>query len=680
MSVMAKAFTSENRICSITSPLGKDVLLLRGLRGTEGISRLFQFELDLVSENREIKFDEIIGQPVCVTAELGSGGKRYFHGRVSRFSQQAAGKELAAYRAEIVPWLWYLTRRSTCRIFQDMSVPEIVKEVWDDLHYSAHELDLTGSYDLLPYCVQYRETDFNFVSRLLEEAGIAYYFRHEEKHHTMVLFDSPSVNKPCPGNEKVSYVAEEGAKSAPGEVGEWLAEQEVRAGMYSLKDYNFEDPGVDITVDTSSSISIGGNEMFGKYDYPGNYKDIGSGQKAIRLRMEAEETLARVIRGSGTCSGFTSGFRFDLKGHYRKSFNDTYLLTSVEHELSQSIGGEKNEGSKYQNRFTCIPHSVPYRPPRITPKPRIHSAQTAWVVGAEGEEIDVDEHGRVVVKFHWDRTDPRNEKSSCRVRVAQHLAGRGWGAVFHPRIEQEVIVEFLEGDPDRPIITGCVYNGQKTPPYDLPANKTQSGIKSRSTKGAGAANFNEIRFEDKKESELFSIQAEKDLDRLVKNDETDKVGNDRTREVGNDEAVAIGSNRKVEVGANHEETIGNDETLTVGNTRSRTVVDSETITIQKNQTLTIADDRSLAVGSGQTIEIGEDQTESVGGKYETEVGKEYVLTAKKIQIEAKDELSIKVGKAELTMKKNGDITFDGKKLSLKGSGDVIIKGKKIAQN
>jgi type VI secretion system secreted protein VgrG len=677
---MAKSFSSEHRICSITSPLGKDVLLLRGLRGTDGISKLFRFELDLVSENREIQFDKIIGKPVCVTAELGSGGKRYFHGLVARFSQQAAGKELTAYRAEIVPWLWCLTRRSTCRIFQEKSVPDIVKEVFEDLEFSDHQLDLTSSYDPLPYCVQYRETDFNFVSRLLEEAGIAYYFSHEEKHHTLVLFDSPSKNKPCPGNEKVSYVAEEGAKSAPGEVGEWLAEQEMRAGCWALRDYDFKDPSLDLSVDTSTSISVGGNERFEKYDYPGSYKDISSGQKAVRLRMEAEETAARVIRGSGTCSGFTSGFRFDLKGHYRTSFNTTYLVTSVEHELSQSVGGEKNEGSEYQNRFTCIPHSVPYRPLPTTRKPRIHSAQTAEVVGAAGEEIDVDEHGRVVVKFHWDRTDARDDRSSCRVRVAQNWAGRNWGAMFHPRIDQEVIVEFLEGDPDRPIITGRVYNGQKTPPYDLPANKTQSGIKSRSTKAAGPANFNEIRFEDKKGSELFSIQAEKDFGRLVKNDETDDVQHDRTRNVGNDETVTIGSNRKVDIGKNHEETIGSDETLSVGATRSRTVGDSETITIQKSQTLSISDDRSLSVGKGQTIDVGKDQEESIGGKYQTSVAKEYILQAKKIQITADDELSIKVGKAEFILKKNGDVSLKGKKINVKGSGDVIIKGTKIAQN
>jgi type VI secretion system secreted protein VgrG len=385
---MPSTFSSAERMCSVSlpDPLGKDTFHLRKLRGSEGISRLFRFEVDLVSEDREIQFDQVIGQPVCIATNLPDGAKRVFHGLVARFAQQSAGKELVSYRAEVVPWLWCLTRSTNCRIFQEKSVPDIVSAVIDELGFTDYELDLTASYDPVPYCVQYRESDFNFISRLLEEVGIAYYFRHEEKHDTLVLFDSPSKNQPSPGSEKVSYVAQEGTQHADGEIGEWLAGQELRTGNWALRDYNFEDPGLDLSRETPTSISVGGNDRFEKYDYPGDYESLDSGNDAVRLRMEAEEAAARVIQGSGKCSGFTPGYRFDLEGHYRGEFDGTYLITSVEHELTQDLGqqGQGQPGTEYESRFTCIPHSIPYRPLPTTPKPRIHGAQTAVVVGAAG--------------------------------------------------------------------------------------------------------------------------------------------------------------------------------------------------------------------------------------------------------------------------------------------------------
>jgi type VI secretion system secreted protein VgrG len=310
------------------------------------------------------------------------------------------------------------------------------------------------------------------------------------------------------------------------------------------------------------------------------------------------------------------------------------------------------------------------------------------VVGANGEEIDVDEHGRVVVKFHWDRADGNDEKSSCRVRVSQAWAGKGFGSVFHPRMGQEVIVEFLEGDPDRPIVTGRVYNGEQTIPFDLPSEKTQSGIKSKSSKSGANDNYNEIRFEDKKDSELISIQAEKDLGSVVKNDENAQVGHDRSRQVGNDEDVSIGANRNVQVAADHEESVGANETLSVGESRTWTVGTDESgsvggnqdVSIGKNSSLTVSGALSEDVGEGLTLKVGKDSDVTIGGSHEESVANDYVLQAKAIQLVAKDEVSIKVGRAELVMKKNGDITLKGKKINVKGSGDVIVKGSKVAMN
>jgi type VI secretion system secreted protein VgrG len=334
------------------------------------------------------------------------------------------------------------------------------------------------------------------------------------------------------------------------------------------------------------------------------------------------------------------------------------------HHATQSYESDGGESS-YSNSFHCIPHEVPYRTPQLTEKPNIGGAQTATVVGASGEEIDVDEYGRIVVQFHWDRLGEKDENSSCRVRVSQSWAGKGWGAIFHPRIGQEVIVEFLEGDPDRPIVTGRVYNGEQTVPYTLPADKTKSGIKSRSTKEGQQDNFNEIRFDDKKGSELVSIQAEKDLERLVKNDETDKVQNNRTRDVGANEVIRIGENLTVDV--------GKDKAVTVAENHSET--------IGSDQSLSVSGDRTRSVGGSETVDVGSDQSITIGGSLSQDVGDEMsVNVGSKLTLEAADQITLKTGSAKIIMKKNGDITIQGKKINIKGSGDVKIKGSKVASN
>jgi type VI secretion system secreted protein VgrG len=675
--------TQKDRRFAITAPNGEeDLLLLREMTVHESVSGLFRIQLTCLSETADIAFDDMIGGALSVRMSLpdeGDATERYFHGVVSRFAQGPPVDRYLSYSAEVVPWLWFLTRGSDCRIFQKMTVPEIVEKVFGDLGMSDYELSLERQYEKREYAVQYRETHYNFVCRLLEEAGIGFFHRHDAKAHTLVLFDDPSAHPETAAAKEATYAAAEDGDRPAGEVVDWVVEQALPSGRYAITDYNMQDPGMDLLADTRSNISVGANDRFEIYDYPGEYATLSEGQAKVKLRMEAAEAASHSIRGRSSRGDFMAGARFDLRGHYRTDFDKTYLLTSVVHQASQSYGRESGE-THYANTFTCIPHAVPFRPAQRTPRPVISGAQTATVVGAKGEEIDVDEFGRVVVKFHWDRADARDETSSCRVRVSQAWAGKGWGAVFHPRIGQEVIVEFLEGDPDRPIVTGRVYNGEQTIPFDLPSQKTQSGIQSRSSKDAGTDNFNQIRFEDKKGSEMLSIQAEKDLERLVKNDETDDVQHDRKRNVGNDETVQIGRDRKVEVGNDHEETVGSNEALSVGKNRTRNVGENETIQVGQDQSISIDGARTVTIAKEQKIDVGADQEVSVGAKYQTSVAKEYVLNAQKIQLVADDELSIKVGKAELLMKKSGDITLKGKKINLKGSGDVIIKGSKIAQN
>lgn len=547
---MADRFTQENRLISIETPLGPDTLLLRSFVGGEGISRLFHFHLDLMSEDPDIDFDRIVGQNVTVSIRLADpGAKRYFNGHVSKFVQLPGEGRLAHYQADMVPWLWFLTRTSDCRIFQNKSIPDIVQEVFRDFSFTDFENQVQGHYEPREYCVQYRETAFNFVARLLEQEGIFFFFRHENGKHILVLADKPAAHRPCPEMPSARYerVVGRGYDREEDTVLEWRAVQEMRPGKYALEDYNFETPSTSLLSNVDSRIDQGGNHRFEVYDYPGEYLKRAEGDALVRLRMEEQELPHAVVDGEGTCRPFSSGFRFELTDHERRDQNGPYVLTSVKHSAHSGnfFSDRAGDGASYANTFTCTPFSVPFRPPRITPKPLVQGPQTAVVVGPSGEEIHTDKHGRIKVQFHWDRRGTYDEKSSCWVRVSQPWAGKNWGAVWLPRIGQEVVVDFLEGDPDRPIITGRVYNAEQMPPYDLPANQTQSGFKSRSSKGGGAANFNEIRFEDKKGSEEIHVNAERNLSTVVEADETRSVGGSRSTKIKKDETLVISDgNRK----------------------------------------------------------------------------------------------------------------------------------------
>ncbi len=707
------AYTQNQRMCQVSSAAGDGVLLLTAMSAWEAVSQPFHFTLDLISERDDLDFGAVIGKPLTVSCVLDSGNERHFHGIVSRFSQGPPAGGFAAYRAEVVPWIALLRRRAGCRIFQKKKVPDIIKALLAETGYTDVDDQLSGDFPEREYCVQYRETDLSFISRLMEEEGIAYFFKHTDKAHTMVLFNAPSAAAPCPGQATVAYAAAADQSVLSGAIRDFRIEKEIATGKFAINDFNFEDPSLSLLTSTTSSVTLGDNEKFEVYDHPGEYLQLSEGERRVKLRMQAEESAAIRIRAQSDCASFTPGYRFTLQGHFREDYNAPYLITEVSHQVSQSAGvGEAGGESSYANSFACIPHSVPFRPIQRTPKPLITGVQTATVVGAEGKEIDVDQHGRVIVQFHWDREGTRNENSSCRVRVSQGWAGKNWGMISNPRIGQEVIVEFIEGDPDRPIVTGRVYNGEQTVPYELPVNSTQTGIKTRSSMEGGTDNFNEIRFEDKKGEEQLFIHAEKNWDSEVENDETHAVGHDRTktiendeirtighdrkttiendetqevkhdraRVVGNDERVTIAGKRTINVSKNHDETIGESETLSVGKNRSRTVTENETVQISKDQSLTIEGARTITVSKNQTLTIEKDQEETVGGQYQTTVTKEYILQAKKIQLNAEDEVSIVTGSAEIKMMSNGDITVSGKKITIDGSGDVIIKGKKVAVN
>lgn len=649
------AYTQEGRLISIETPLGQDVLLLQGFQGREGISQLFSFHLDLISENGSISFKDIVGQNVTISVELVDGSSRYFNGHVSRFAQSGQDDRFTHYHAEVVPWLWFLTRAADCRIFQNMAVPDIIQQVFNDLGFQDFQNKLQGTYSTLDYCVQYRETHFNFVSRLMEQYGIFYFFEHEESKHTLVLADSNSGLQPFAGSGTVRCDLVSGGTEDEDLITAWRMEQELRTGKYSLTDYNFETPSTSLLASEPTVVSVGGNSAYEIYDYPGDYPAKAQGQTLAKTRMQEEESGHLVIFGSSSCRAFTSGYRFSLEEHYRSDMNSNYLLTEIQHMASTGRSyytDAEDSGSRYSNQFRCIPFSVQYRPERVTPKPMVQGPQTALVVGKSGEEIWVDQYGRVKVQFYWDRKGEKNENSSCWMRVSQPWAGKNWGAMWIPRIGQEVIVEFLEGDPDRPLITGRVYNAEVMPPYALPDNGTRSTFMSRSSKEGASANYNELRFEDKKGSEQIFMNAEHDMDWRVENDSREFVGANRHLIVTTDQHELVDGAKHGHVKGDHMEKVEGvmslqvvgDQKEKVGGSKSGEVVGDQKEKVGGTVSLQVAGSQNSEVAGGVSLQVGQSQNQKVGMTHALEAGETIHLKGgMSVIIEAGMQLSLKAG-------------------------------------
>lgn len=728
----------DNRSVKITTVLAENTLLFSSLDGTERLSHLFSYNIEVVSEDLAIDLDSLTGTDITVELELPLGGHRYFHGFISQCSQIESSHEYAKYELAVRPWFWFLTRTADCRIFQEMSVPDIIQQIFDEEGFPDYEVRLTGSYEPWNYCVQYRETDFNFISRLMEQEGIYYYFTHENGAHKLILSDSFSAHEALANYAEVPYypVSSDQIRERD-HISRWEVHQNLQSGAYATEDFNFEDPKSDLLVKKTAP----GNHAradYEVYDYPGEFPLRGPGETVAGYRMEEIQAQQNIVIGGGTAQGLNAGNLFSLTGAAREDQNQEYLIT--ESHCSFQLNNFDTTGSNgldFNCQINAIPSGQPFRAPRVTPKPLVQGPQTAIVVGPSGEEIWTDEYGRVKLQFHWDRYGKSDETSSCWVRVSQIWAGQAWGAMHIPRIGHEVIVEFLEGDPDRPIITGRVYNGDNGVPYDLPANATQSGIKSRSSKSGSTSNFNEIRMEDKKGSEELYVHAEKDQNNIVENDETTAVGHDRSETVGNDETISIGHDRTEDVGNNESITIGNNrdekvgvnETINIGASRSVTIGlnKAETIKVNKSETIgiakqltiggtytvavggsvvetygsdqnsNVAKSNSESIGKNQSIDVGDDQSVSVGKNQATSVGEDQTISVGKNQtisvgenltIDAGDQITIKTGKASIVMKKDGTITISGKDITLNGTGtinqkaskNIVMKGKKILQN
>jgi type VI secretion system secreted protein VgrG len=611
--------TQKNRELAIETPLGEDVLLLISMSGTEELGRLFEYNLDLASENKQIKAEDIVGKNVTIRLDLGAGRTRYFNGLVRCFTQLTTVGHLARYEAIVVPWMWLLSRTADCRIFQEKTVPEIIKKIFRDRGFTDFEDGLTGSYRKWEYCVQYRETDFSFVSRLMEQEGIYYFFKHENGKHALVLADSYSAHEPYPEFGKLKYHSADKGTAAEESISDWVVETHLQPGSYALQDFDFTNTKKDLKARAIIKRKHA-HASFEIYDYPGEYTETGDGEQYARKRIEELQAQYEVATAKSDSRGVCMGFTFSLTNHPRGDQNREHLIISANFTIQGdeifTAGGQASE-CIYSCSFTTIDSSQPFRSPRTTAKPSISGPQTAIVVGPSGEEIHTDKYGRVKVKFHWDRYSKADENSSCWIRVAQVWAGKSWGAIYIPRIGQEVIVEFIEGDPDRPIITGRVYNAQAKPPYDLPGNKTMSTLKSNSSKGGDG--FNEIRFEDLKGEEQIYIHAEKNLDVRVKNDRFETVEGDRHLVVENEKFEQVKSHRNEFVEQNHLEEIGQDRNLTVKGKEAKEVDKSLSLTVK-----------------GDVIEVFK-------AEHSEQTTKDYYLKAQNVIIEGMQNITLSVG-------------------------------------
>jgi type VI secretion system secreted protein VgrG len=655
--------TQLQRLMVLDTPLAPDVLLISSFTASEAMSNLFCYKIDMVAERSKapgVKAKNLIGEKCTVHLSLNSdyltGPRRHFNGIVSRFTQSYADRRFVHYRAEVVPWLWLMTLSQDCRIFQDLSTLEIVKLLFDELKGQYPDLvayrdGTTKTYTKLDYCVQYRESGFNFISRLLEQDGIFYFFEHEKDKHTLVLADAPSIHKPCPNQATATYLPEGGWGEFDNPVTSWEIKNELRPGKYTLRDFHMQMPSKTLEVLEPTKIDVGNNGNLEVYDYPGEYarrfnQKERQGEvepeatKLVKLRMEEQETPHEEIQAASLCRGFTPGFNFKLNGHFDRGVNAKYVLTSIEHVAVQSpwyIAEEtdKQTDEPYHNTFSAIPDDVPYRPARKTRKPVVPGTQTAVVVGPSGEEIWTDEFSRIKVQFHWDRKGKKDDKSSCWIRVSQPWAGQGWGSVAVPRIGQEVVVDFLEGDPDQPIVMGKVYNQELMPPYPLPKQGMVSGLKSNSTPGGGG--YNEMSMDDTKGKEKITVHAQYDMDTTVEHD-------DRQTVVSGDRTILVKTGK-------HTETIKDNTTITVqtGNYKRQIQTGNQDVLVDTGN-----DTHQVKTGN---------KKDTIQGPYEITVNSAH--------------FKITCGATSMTMNHSGLIEIKGTDITLHADAHVQIEGSNI---
>jgi type VI secretion system secreted protein VgrG len=539
---------------TLTSSLGSS-LLFANMTATESLGRLFSYRLEAISKNAEVDLRSLLGMPMTVKLVTPQGYTRYFNAIVCEGEQggfvNIDNVRYAIYAFTLVPKPWLATRRRDCRIYRSMSVPQIIQSVLNDIGYSDLKLSLTGNYLSRDYCVQYRESDFDFISRLMEQEGIYYFFTHTESTHTMVLADALGAHSTVPGFEQVPYVPPiERGKRMKASISDWGSSHAMNTTKVQLDDYDYLKPKASLLAteeltDTEAVHDVSGLDIYDyAYGYVGYDERLSDGQRYAQVRADALNVPLAMCMGRTDACGLATGALFRLKDFPLADANQEYLVAEsvtrlVEPDYSAGGGGDDGE-EPFGCEFKVIRSRQPFRTMLTTPHPVIAGLQTAVVYGHAAEDIAVDKYGRVQVTFFWSRPGKPNAQNSCPVRVAQMWAGKRWGAQFIPRVGQEVVVSFLDGNPDRPLIIGSVYNADNMPPYSLPDNKTQSGVKSRSHEGGGSDDYNEVRFEDRMGSEQLLIHAQKDLREESEHDHDVQVAHNYTLTAGNQIKLVTG--------------------------------------------------------------------------------------------------------------------------------------------
>ncbi len=663
-------YTQANRPLRVASVLEDDVLLLAGLRGEETVSSPFAFQLDLLSEDPELEAAKLLRTTMTVSVSLRDGSARTIHGLVNRFVRLGQAEDLTEYRAILVPWFWFLSLSRESRIYQNLTVREIIEEVFAARDFTDFEWRLVHDYSPREYCVQYRESHLAFVSRLLEEEGIFYFFEHSADRHVLVLADHNSAMTGCPGQAYARFHAQE----APDEDVVRAIEEEnsVYVGTVTLRDYNYLRPLLNLEA------SLSGSGVEEVYDYPGRYGELADGERYARIELETEEALRQVLHGHGSCRAFGAGYSFKLTDHFRRDLNGEFLLLRVRHEARVGdYRGQAGDTVDYSNDFLAIPSATPYHAERRTRRPLIHGTQTALVVGPPGEEVWVDQHCRIKVQFYWDRLGKKDESSSCWVRVASPWAGKGYGNITIPRIGNEVVVQFLEGDPDRPLVVASVYNGDQTPPFPLPSSDIQQGMLSRSSPGGGGAN--QITVTDTAGSELLTLHAQHDMGVSVNHDQSTGVNHNRSvsvqvndsESVGGNQSVTVGGNRSLSVTGNQSLDVSGNQSVHVTGNRNVSVDADESVQVAGNQGFSVSGDRQGSVSGNNLLQVSSSMGVDVSANLESHANQIAQQSDAAMVLNAGSNLDLK-GASKVTVASNGSVEVNAPKILLTGTGEVTL--------
>ncbi|NMG72736.1 type VI secretion system Vgr family protein [Parazoarcus communis] len=634
-----------NRLLITHTPLG-DALWAVSLVGREALSTLYYFALRFKSDVPDIDCQAMIGELCAVELEADRGGKRYLSGQMINFSAAGRDGRHWVYEATLAPRLWHASRRTDFRIWQNQTVPDIVRQVLIQ-HGIRYDQRLKLKYKTWEYLTQHGDTDLDFICRQLEHEGILFWFEHDARGETLVLADHFTCHPNFPGYALVPFYPPGEARAEEDHFDTWRLTRQVEPGRFEHTDYDFTKPVTNLT--TCSNDPRG--HLFDQYQhfaYPGNYTEPSDGDHYAANALERLQCKQEIVHLEGRVRGAAPGYYFTLTEHPRADLNRELLTTAARYDIADNAyeASQASTASRFRIRIEAMPANRPFRPPLVTPKPRTRGPQTAVVVGPAGEEIFTDRYGRVKVHFHWDRYGKKDGTDTCWIRVAHASAGANFGAIHIPRIGQEVIVDFEHGDPDRPIITGRVYNAAQMPPWDLPENKTQSGILTRSSKGGSAANANALRFEDLKGAEQVWLHAERNHDIEVELNETHWVGQDRCKTIDRDETTYVKRHRT--------ETVDGNETLTVLMNRTEAVSLNETIAIGLNRTESVGANETLSIAANRSVAIGVNETRSIGGQQRESVG-----SVRSVSVGRSD--TLKVGTSRSTKIARNDTTTIGLK-------------------